>query len=115
MYSSNTAGLAVQQERSTARQWGITLLWVLAVGAIFFLLPSLAFAGAGAAQARITAVAQGWQGIVTAVGVAVLIIAWSYVGYQIAFAGKTMKDMFPTMVGTTIAGMAPILVGWLFA
>lgn len=122
MYSSNTAGIAVQRERSTARQWGITLLWsALWVGVIFFLLPSLAFAGggggggAGAAQARITAVAQGWQGIVTAVGVAVLIIAWSYVGYQIAFSGKTMKDMFPTMVGTTIAGMAPILVGWLFA
>jgi TrbC/VIRB2 pilin len=71
--------------------------------------------GAGAAQTRITNVATGWQNIVQGVGVAVLVIAWSYVGYMIAFAGKTMKDMFPTMVGTSIAGLAPVLVGWLFS
>lgn len=126
MYASNTAGIAVQRERNTAREWGTALLWsALWVAVIFFLLPGLAHAtgtgtgtgtgGAGAAQTRINAVATGWQNIVQGVGVAVLVIAWSYIGYQIAFAGKTMKDMFPTMVGTSIAGLAPVLVGWLFS
>lgn len=98
------------------------LLAVLVVGLLFAIDPAFAGSGtavgaggAGAAQTRITAVATGWQNIVQAVGVAVLVIAWSYVGYMIAFAGKTMKDMFPTMVGTSIAGLAPVLVGWLFS
>jgi hypothetical protein len=125
MYANNTAGIAVQRE-SNATQWGKALLWsFLLVAIAMFLLPGLAHAtgtgtgtgtgGAGAAQTRITAVATGWQNIVQGVGVAVLIIAWSYVGYMVAFAGKTMKDMFPTMVGTSIAGLAPVLVGWLFS
>ena len=119
MYALKTASSAVQRKRNTAAQWRKALLlstfWFAVV---FLLLPGLAHAtgtgGAGAAQARINAVATGWQSIVQGVGVAVLIIAWSYIGYQIAFAGKTMKDMFPTMVGTSIAGLAPVLVGWLF-
>jgi hypothetical protein len=125
MYANNTAGIAVQRE-SNATQWGKALLWsFLLVAIAMFLLPGLAHAtgtgtdtgtgGAGAAQTRITAVATGWQNIVQGVGVAILIIAWSYVGYMVAFAGKTMKDMFPTMVGTSIAGLAPVLVGWLFS
>ena len=93
---------------------------LVAVIALFFVDPVFAqtttsSGTAGAAQSRITAVATGWQNIVQGVGVAVLIIAWSYVGYMIAFGGKTMKDMFPTMVGTSIAGLAPVLVGWLFS
>ena len=125
MYANNTAGIAVQRESNTA-PWGKALLWSFFLVAIaMFLLPGLAHAtgtgtgtgtgGAGAAQTRINAVATGWQNIVQGVGVAVLVIAWSYIGYQIAFAGKTMKDMFPTMVGTSIAGLAPVLVGWLFS
>lgn len=119
MYAMKTTGSAVQRERNAAAQWRkVLLLSALWFAVVLFLLPGLAHAtgtgGAGAAQARINAVATGWQSIVTSVGVAVLIIAWSYVGYQIAFAGKTMKDMFPTMVGTSIAGLAPVLVGWLF-
>ena len=82
-------------------------------------MPGLAHAtgtgGVGAAQTRINSVATGWQSIVQGVGVSVLVIAWSYIGYQIAFGGKTMKDMFPTMVGTSIAGLAPVLVSWLFS
>lgn len=125
MYANNTAGIAVQRE-SNAAQWGKALLWsFFLVAIVMFLLPGLAHAtgtgtgtgtgGAGAAQTRINQVATGWQNIVQGVGVAVLVIAWSYIGYQIAFAGKTMKDMFPTMVGTSIAGLAPVLVGWLFS
>lgn len=125
MYANNTAGIAVQRE-SNAAQWGKALLWsFFLVAIVMFLMPGLAHAtgtgtgtgtgGAGAAQTRINEVALGWQNIVQGVGVAVLIIAWSYIGYQIAFAGKTMKDMFPTMVGTSIAGLAPVLVGWLFS
>jgi hypothetical protein len=71
--------------------------------------------GAAAAQARITAVATGWQNIVMGVGVAILVIAWSVIGYAIAFNGKTMKDMQNPAIGTTIAGLAPVLVGWLFS
>lgn len=125
MYANNTAGIAVQRE-SNATQWGKALLWsFFLVAIVMLLMPGLAHAtgagtatgagGAGAAQTRINAVATGWQNIVQGVGVAVLVIAWSYIGYQIAFAGKTMKDMFPTMVGTSIAGLAPVLVGWLFS
>lgn len=126
MDSTTTAGVVVQRECNTAVQWGKALLWsAFWVAVVYLLLPGLAHAtgsgtgtgggGAGAAQARINAVAIGWQNIVQGVGVAVLVIAWSYVGYHIAFAGKTIKDMFPTMVGTSIAGLAPILVGWLFS
>jgi hypothetical protein len=71
--------------------------------------------GAAAAQTRISAVATGWQNIVQGIGVFVLIIAWSVIGYQIAFNGKSMKDMLNPMVGSTIAGLAPVLVGWLFS
>ena len=95
------------------------------IGSMMFLLiePALATGtgtttgtgGAAAAQTRIAAVATGWQNIVMAVGVAILIIAWSVIGYAIAFNGKTMKDMQNPAVGTTIAGLAPVLVGWLFS
>lgn len=115
-----------QMQSSNAAQWGKALMWSLMLfAAAMLLMPGLAQAtgtgtgtgagGAGAAQTRITAVATGWQNIVQGVGVAVLIIAWSYIGYMIAFGGKTMKDMMPTMVGTSIAGLAPVLVGWLFS
>ena len=101
----------------------LTLALLFVVLALMLVDPSFAggtgtgtgSGGSGAAQTRITEVATGWQNIVQGVGVAVLIIAWSYVGYMIAFGGKTMKDMFPVMVGTSIAGLAPILVGWLFS
>jgi mannitol-specific phosphotransferase system IIBC component len=52
---------------------------------------------------------------VQGIGVVVLIIAWSIIGYMIAFNGKTMKDMMNPMIGSTIAGLAPVLVGWLFS
>ncbi|RRS01165.1 hypothetical protein EIP75_21560 [Aquabacterium soli] len=71
--------------------------------------------GAAAAQTRITNVALGWQNIVMGVGVAILVIAWSVIGYAIAFNGKTMKDMQGPAIGTTVAGLAPVLVGWLFS
>lgn len=125
MYAMNTAAIAVQQERNEAKEWAKAIVWSVLLVAIFFLLPSLAHAtgtgtgtgtgGAGAAQTRITNVAIGWQNIVQGVGVAVLIMAWSYVGYQLAFAGKTMKDMGPVAMGTSVAGLAPILVGWMFS
>lgn len=103
-------------------RWLEPALWfglLFAALALFMVEPAWATGigtgGAGAAQARINAVATGWQNIVQGVGVTVLIIAWSYIGYQIAFSGKSMKDMFPTMVGTSIAGLAPVLVGWMFS
>jgi hypothetical protein len=130
VYATTISATAPSRERNWVREWGQSLLLsALWVAVVFFLLPGLAHAtgtgsgtgtatgagGATAAQARVLAVATGWQNIVQGVGVVVLIIAWSYVGYQIAFGGKTMKDMFPTMVGTSIAGLSPVLVGWMFS
>lgn len=79
-----------------------------------------AFAGTGsgtggAATARIQSVVTGWQTIIVTAGVAILVIAWSVIGYFIAFGGKTMKDMMNPLIGTTIAGLAPVLVGWMFS
>ena len=115
----------VYQQKQQQVTWTKVLAWSLLILAIMLCLIEPAFAtgtgtgtgagGAGTAQARINAVAVGWQNIVQGVGVAVLVIAWSYIGYMIAFAGKTMKDMFSVMVGTSIAGLAPVLVGWLFS
>jgi len=125
MYATTTAGILDQRKRNAAEWVTAFLLSALLVAVVFFLLPGLANAtgtgtttgtgGAGAAQARITAVATGWQNIVMGVGVAILVISWSVIGYAIAFNGKTMKDVQGPAIGTTIAGLAPVLVGWLFS
>ena len=125
MYPTTTAGFLIQRKRNAAEWVTAFLLSALLVAVVFFLLPGLANAtgtgtttgtgGAGAAQARITAVATGWQNIVMGVGVAILVISWSVIGYAIAFNGKTMKDVQGPAIGTTIAGLAPVLVGWLFS
>lgn len=124
MYATTTAyGLHNEQQRG---HWLKSVLWfgfLMVVMALLLVEPAFATGtgtgtgagGAAAAQARINQVAQGWQNIVQGVGIAVLIIAWSYIGYMISFAGKTAKDMFPTMLGTSIAGLAPVLVGWMFS
>jgi hypothetical protein len=125
MYATTTPrGLQLGQGQSA--QWLKTALWVgflFALMALFLAEPAWATGmgtstgtgGAGAAQARITQVAQGWQNIVMGIGVAILIISWSVIGYAIAFNGKTMKDVQGPAIGTTIAGLAPVLVGWLFS
>lgn len=71
--------------------------------------------GVGVVQNRVNTVVIGWQNIVQGVGVAVLIAAWSIVGYQISFNGKTMKDLINPALGTTVAGLAVFLVGWMFS
>lgn len=110
------------QQRS---EWLKVLLWMGFAVALMVLMADPAFAtgtgtttgtgGAAAAQTRITAVATGWQNIVMGIGVAVLVIAWSIIGYAIAFNGKTMKDLQNPAIGSTVAGLAPIIVGWLFS
>lgn len=128
MYVTTNSARSTLSTRDHQIQWVKAFSWsVLLVAVFFFLLPGLAHAGgsgtgtgtgaggAATAQARITAVATGWQNIVQGVGIAVLVIAWSYVGYMVAFGGKTMKDMTPAMLGTSVAGLAPVLVGWMFS
>ena len=128
MIATMTANTAVQRKGSDLAVWGKALGWTLFwVAVAFVLMPGLAHAGdagtgtgvgaggATGAQTRINTVATGWQNIVQGIGVAILVIAWSYVGYMIAFGGKTFKDVTPTLTGTTIAGLAPVLVGWLFS
>jgi ammonia channel protein AmtB len=123
MKASVATGIALQQHgHREAKDWVQALLWsALCVALVFFLLPSLAHAtdtgtgGSSSAQARINTVAGGWQNIVMGVGVAILTIAWTVIGYSIAFGGKTLKDVQNPLLGTTIAGLAPILVGWMFS
>lgn len=125
MYASMTTNTPVQPDRKPSTQWGTTLLWGALLATILLFLPDLAQAtgtgtttgtgGAAGAQARITQVAVGWQNIVMGIGVAILIIAWAVIGYAISFGGKTMKDMQNPAIGTTVAGLAPVLVGWLFS
>lgn len=114
-----------QSDLQQRAQWLKPLLWTVCFFALFVLLADPAFAtgtstttgtgGAAAAQARITNVAIGWQNIVMGVGVAILVISWAYIGYAISFGGKTMKDMTNPAIGTSVAGLAPVLVGWLFS
>jgi len=109
-----------QHKSGAAAQWGRALLLsAVWIAVAFFLLHNLAHAtgtgGTAAVQARVNAVTVGWQTIVQGLGVAILIVAWSFIGYQIAFGGKTMKDMANPAIGTTIAGLAPVLVGWMFS
>lgn len=109
-----------QRKRTMIQLVLLALLFAL----VFFIEPAFATGtgtgtgtgagGAVAVQNRINNVGLGWQNIVQGIGVFVLIIAWSVIGYMIAFNGKTMKDMMNPMIGSSIAGLAPILVGWLF-
>lgn len=119
MHSANamTPHIQLDPQRS---QWLKTSLWaalIFAAMALFLIEPAFATGtgGAAAASTRINAVVAGWQGIVTTIGVGVLVMAWMFVGYMIAFNGKTLKDMQGPLIGSTIAGLAPVLVGWMFS
>ena len=105
--------------KSTKRSRSLLMFLALfALGVLMCTEPAFATTGTGtggAAGARIQTVVTGWQTIVTTAGVAILIVAWSVIGYFIAFGGKTMKDMTNPLVGSTIAGLAPVLVGWMFS
>lgn len=117
MYEMTTAhGLQAEQQRA---QWLKALLWAGFFFMLAVVLVDPAFAtgtgGSAAAQARITNVAVGWQNIVIGIGAAILVIAWSVIGYAIAFSGKTLKDLQNPAIGTTIAGLAPVIVGWMYS
>ena len=109
--------LTTQESTQKLRNFILFSLFVmLCVLALFE--PAFAGTGSGtggAATARIQSVVTGWQTIIVTAGVAILIIAWSVIGYFIAFGGKTMKDMMNPLIGSTIAGLAPVLVGWMFS
>jgi len=125
MHALSTPATSLSSPLLSREQWKtiITFALMFLLCALVFIEPAFATGtgtgtgagGAATAQARITNVATGWQNIVQGIGVVVLIIAWSIIGYMIAFSGKTMKDMMNPMIGSTIAGLAPVLVGWLFS
>ncbi len=125
MYVTTTANSlpTEQKQLSQAIKAVLWALFLIALMALIMVEPAWASGtgtgtgtgGAATAQARINQVALGWQNIIQGVGVFVLVVAWTYVGYMIAFAGKSMKDMFPVLLGTTIAGGASFLVGWMFS
>jgi hypothetical protein len=95
------------------------LLFALLFLALMFCFVEPSFAGgtgnSAAVQTRVTSVAAGWQAIVSAVGVSIFVMGWLYVAYQINFGTKTMKDMWPPALGSTLGGLATALVPWLFA
>jgi hypothetical protein len=116
MYATTTArGLQFEQPRAQLFKSLLSAGVRFAVMAMLFVEPAFATGNSAAAQARITAVATGWQNIVIGIGVAILVIAWSVIGYAVAFNGKTMKDMQNPAIGTSVAGLAPVLVGWMFS
>lgn len=125
MTSTTYPAYTVQAQQQRVQMLNNLLLFgcLIALFLLFFVEPALATGtgtttgtgGAGAAQTRITNVATGWQNIIMGVGVVILIVAWAVIGYQIAFNGKTMKDMQNPAMGTSIAGLAPVLVGWMFS
>lgn len=109
--------VAEQQNAEKIRAVLMTSFFVLLAFLVMF-EPAFAGTGSGtggAATARIQSVVTGWQTIIVTAGVAILVIAWSVIGYFIAFGGKTMKDMMNPLIGSTIAGLAPVLVGWMFS
>ena len=119
MIATNPATPFSTASRSGKRTRSLLMFAALfAMGVLMCIEPAFATTGTGtggAAGARIQTVVTGWQTIVTTAGVAILIVAWSVIGYFIAFGGKTMKDMTNPLVGSTIAGLAPVLVGWMFS
>lgn len=121
MYATNSAqGLQVEQQR---QHWIRVLVWAGCLVLLALVMMNPAFAtgtgtgtgGSAAAKARILSVATGWQEIIMGIGAAVLIIAWSIIAYQIAFNGKTLKDLQAPAIGSTVAGLAPVLVGWMYS
>jgi TrbC/VIRB2 pilin len=116
--TANANNLFVQPRNTKKMRSMVLLSLLLAVGALAAFEPAFAGTGTGtggAATARIQSVVTGWQTIIVTAGVAILIVAWSVIGYFIAFGGKTMKDMTNPLVGSTVAGLAPVLVGWMFS
>lgn len=119
MYATNSAqGLQVEQQH---QHWIRVLVWAGCLVLLALVMMNPAFAtgtgtgGSAAAKARILSVAAGWQEIIMGIGAAVLIIAWSIIAYQIAFNGKTLKDLQAPAIGSTVAGLAPVLVGWMYS
>jgi TrbC/VIRB2 pilin len=113
-----TNNLFVQQQNAHKLRSFLIFTALVALCALVMIEPALAGTGTGtggAASTRVRDVVTGWQTIIVAAGVGILVIAWSIIGYFIAFGGKTMKDMMNPLIGSTVAGLAPVLVGWMFS
>jgi hypothetical protein len=116
--SATKNNLFVEQQKAQKLRSYLAFIGFVALCALVLIDPAVAGTGTGtggAATARIQTVVTGWQTIVVTAGVAILVVAWSVIGYFIAFGGKTMKDMTNPLVGSTVAGLAPVLVGWMFS
>lgn len=74
--------------------------------------------GAGtvtATQTRIANVTSDFNGIMLAVGTAILTAAFAFVGYSMAFGGKKWSDVANVAYGAAIAGVGGLAVGWLYS
>lgn len=118
LVTESANNLFEQQQKTQKLRSFLMFSFLIALCALAMFEPAFAGTGSGtggAATARIQTVVTGWQTIIVTAGVAILVIAWSVIGYFIAFGGKTMKDMMNPLIGSTVAGLAPVLVGWMFS
>lgn len=87
--------------------------FVHATLAVALVLPGLAVAQVGGADA--TATACGFltsvQSLLNAVSIVVVTIAIIFSGYQIAFAHKRIADVAPVMIGAILIGAASQIAG----
>jgi hypothetical protein len=111
-------------KNESARQWFKAIMWSTLIVVLAILMMNPAFAGgptggaagtAAATQTRILGVVTGWQLILFAIGAFIVAGAFMYVGYGMMFGGKQLKDMTNVVFGAMIAGMGPMLAGWLFS
>lgn len=127
MYALQTnASTALQSPAENRKQWLkviLTTLFFAALAVLIMVEPAFAQtappAGGGSgtaasASARITSVTTGFQGVLYSIGGVLLTAAFMYTGYAMAFGGKQWKDIANVVYGAVIAGLAPVIVGWLF-
>lgn len=103
------------QPRAVSRK--AVIFSILALAAFYLMVAHPAFAGTGNASQvsqRASGVATGLLGVLQIVGVAVLTVAFMWVGYSMAFGQKKWSDVANVAYGAFVAGLGGVLVGWLF-
>lgn len=56
--------------------------------------------------AKVTSLFTNISALMTTLGIVVVTIAFMFVGYQVAFGGKRIADMFPVIIGAVVIGAA---------
>lgn len=116
-FSSNRpeTPFSAQGQQKTTQLLRIVLVTSFVVGLVLLSTESALAGPLATVQTRVTAVTTGFTGILTAIGIAVLTGAFLYVGYGMAFNSKKWSDVGNVAYGALIAGIATIIVPWLFS